>query len=71
MTLDGNPLALDQAGADVRFDDNGNSYLLVDESRMYSVISLPDYDTHELGLSATSPNLSLFTFTFGAYREGP
>jgi thiol-disulfide isomerase/thioredoxin len=71
ITLDGNPLTPSQAGEDVRFDNLGNSYVLVDQSRMYRLVELPGFSSHDLKLSANSANFSLFTFTFGAYDEGP
>jgi thiol-disulfide isomerase/thioredoxin len=71
ITLDARPLAPSQAGEDVRFDSQGNSYVLVDQSRMYRLVALPQFSSHELELSVNSADFSLFTFTFGAYDEGP
>jgi thiol-disulfide isomerase/thioredoxin len=71
ITLDGRPLTPSQAGEDVKFDSQGNSYVLVDQSRMYRLVELPEFSSHDLKLSTNSANFSLFTFTFGAYAEGP
>ena len=69
ITLDGIPLSPDDADTDVRFDDMGNSYLEVDESRMYRLIRTKEYEQHELQLSSNSDRFELFTFTFGAYEN--
>ena len=69
ITLDGIPLSPDDADTDVRFDDMGNSYLHVDESRMYRLIRTTEYEQHELQLSSNSDRFELFTFTFGAYEK--
>ena len=69
ITLDGMPLSPDDADTDVRFDDMGNSYLHVDESRMYRLIRTKEYEQHELQLSSNSARFELFTFTFGAYEN--
>ena len=69
VTLDGMPLSPDDADTDVRFDDRGNSYLQVDEARMYRLIRTNEYEQHELQLSSNSDRFELFTFTFGAYEK--
>lgn len=69
ITLDGMPLSTDDADSDVRFDDKGNSYLVVDEARMYRLIRTAEYEQHELQISSNSDRFELFTFTFGAYEN--
>ena len=69
ITLDGMPLSPDDADTDVRFDDMGNSYLMVDEARMYRLIRTAQYEQHELQISSNSDRFELFTFTFGAYEK--
>ncbi len=66
---DGRTLAPSQADSDIRFDDIGNSYLLVDDARMYRLIRTVHYERHELRLSSNSDQFELFTFTFGAYEN--
>ena len=70
VTIDGRPLRSEEAGADVVVAD-GRSSFRVDEGRMYEIVALPKFDGHELRLSSTSEDFSLFAFTFGAYSEGP
>ena len=64
VTLDGGPLEPDQAGADIMFDADGNSYVLVDEARMYDLVEIPKFGGHGLTLSSNSADFSLYTFTF-------
>ena len=71
LTLDGSPLTRVQAGQDVRFDDDGNSFVLVNQPRLYGLVELDQFSSHELRLGVKSPDLSLFAFTFGAYEDGP
>ena len=70
LTLDDRPLEAEEAGADVMFDGDGNSYVLVDESRMYRLVELPEFNGHELKLSSNS-QMEVFAFTFGSYMSGP
>ncbi len=70
VTIDGRPLSAEEAGPDVEVAD-GRSFFRVDEGRMYQVVALAEYSSHELRLSSTSDNFALFAFTFGAYQEGP
>ena len=69
ITLDGMPLSPDDADTDVQFDDMGNSYLEVDEARMYRLVRTEEYEGHELRISSNSDRFELFTFTFGAYEK--
>ena len=69
IILDGMPLSPTDADTDIRFDDNGNSYLHVTEARMYRLIRTNEYEQHELQLTSTSDRFELFTFTFGAYEN--
>ena len=71
VTLDGEPLKPSEAGADVRFDLEGNSHVVVDESDMYRLVSVPQFEDHELKLSSNSDDFSVFAFTFGSYRNQP
>ncbi len=70
LTLKDMPLTTEQAGADVRFDDDGNSFVLVDEPRMYNLVDTPEFGGHELKMSSNSTEFSLFAFTFGANIPG-
>lgn len=69
-TLDDRPLTVEQAGDDIQFDEDGNSYFLVDEPRMYRVVELPEFDSKVLKLSSTSDAFAVFAYTFGIYDGG-
>ena len=71
VTLDGGPIPLEFSGADLQRDEDGTSFFLIDEPRMYRVVELPWYGGHELRLSSNSDEFSVFAFTFGSYLEGP
>ncbi len=68
VTIDGAPLAPDQAGEDVTFAEDGTTYIVVDSPKMYRVVKLAMFEGHELRLSTNSPDLSLFAYTFGSYQ---
>ena len=70
VTMDGRPLQAEEAGIDGVLAD-GRSFLRVDEGRMYQLVALPEYESHDLRLSSQSDNFSMFAFTFGAYEQGP
>ena len=70
VTLDDQPLTETQAGVDVMFSPEGHTYVLVDESRMYNLINLPEYGGSNLKLSSESDEFTVFAFTFGAYEGG-
>ena len=69
VTYDDRPLQASEAGADVIFDDEGNSFLRVTESRMYRVVDIPEYGGHGLKLSSNSADFAVFAYTFGAFTE--
>ena len=68
VTLDGSPVGEEAAGADVMYDDEGNSYVRVDASRMYNVVDSNIFSGRELRLSSNSEDFELYAFTFGAYK---
>ena len=63
------PVKEEQAGLDVQWDGEGNSFITVEEPRMYRVIQLDDFEGHELKLSSNSDQFRVFAYTFGAYVE--
>ena len=69
VLVDDGPVKQEQAGLDVQWDDEGNSYITVEEPRMYRVIQLDDFEGHELKLSSNSDQFRVFAYTFGAYVE--
>ena len=70
VLLNDEPISPEAAGTDVMYDDDGSAYIVVDSARMYHIVNLPEYQSHELKLSSNSPEFSLFAYTFGAYDGG-
>ena len=67
ITLDGAPIPQDSAGADIAYDQNGDSIVVVDSPRMYRLVRQEEVSAHELLLMPKDDSFSLFSFTFGAY----
>ena len=65
LLQDGKPLARGHAGRDTRFRDTGESYVVVDSARMYSLVDNHDFGEHDLELLC-SPGIAAFAFTFTA-----
>lgn len=70
VLLDDEPISKDNAGVDVMFNGSDGPYILVDEWRLYNVVTLPEFEGHVLKLSSNSRDLSVFAYTFGAYEGG-
>jgi thiol-disulfide isomerase/thioredoxin len=64
VTQDGKPLAHEDAGADVRYDPNGTSYVDVDASRAYQVVENKNYGTHDLRLSPQGYGIAVYDLAF-------
>jgi thiol-disulfide isomerase/thioredoxin len=64
LALDGLPLTPALAGEDVRFDEAGRAWVLVDRPRLYALTQHRAHGRHELTLICRQPGLSLYTFTF-------
>ncbi len=62
---DGKPLPAGSRGVDVKTDRQGRTYVDLARKRMYYVAENPEFGDHSLGLFATDPGVSLYSFTFG------
>ena len=71
IRMDGAPLTSGDAGTDIWFDDEGRSFITVDEPRLYALVRLDAFESHELTLSSNSDEFEIFAFTFGAYVLHP
>jgi thiol-disulfide isomerase/thioredoxin len=69
-TLDDLPLTPEEAGNDILFDDDGNTYFVVDEARLYRVVQQPSFKTRLFKLSSNSNGFAVFAYTFGVYDSG-
>ena len=70
VKLDGEYVKASYRGEDLVIEEDGRSFLYIDDPRMYSIIQAPSYGTHELMLSSNSPYFSVVTITFGIYESG-
>ena len=66
ITLDDAPIPQDFAGEDVLYDTDGESYIAVDRPRVYQLVDLPEYATHNVRLWSDSAGLEVYTVTFEA-----
>lgn len=64
VTQNGKPVAKEDKGEDIQYDDKGGSYILVDTPRMYRLTLNARFDTYELRMASTSPDFALYSFTF-------
>ncbi|MBP63011.1 MAG: hypothetical protein CMJ62_15935 [Planctomycetaceae bacterium] len=70
VTVGGEYLTDDNKGVDVIIGDDGESYVLVTEPRLYNVLENPSYVRREtLKMASDSPDFGLFAFTFGVYKK--
>ena len=61
---DDKPVAKADAGDDIRYAEDGASYLQVDEPRMYRLTKNAKFGSHELRLLPQSADFGLYSFTF-------
>jgi thiol-disulfide isomerase/thioredoxin len=64
VTQDGKPVARADAGADLRYDDHGNSYVQVDAPRAYDLVMNARFGTHLLRLQPQGYGLGLYDVAF-------
>lgn len=57
-------LTRENAGLDILFQEDGQSYLLVDTPRRFNVIVNRDFGSHELELSLRAPGVEMFAMSF-------
>ena len=66
VTVNDIPLTRYEAGADIQFDENDQSYVEVGESRMFNIVKLRGSESQILKLSSNSSDFSVYAFTFGS-----
>lgn len=64
LTQDGAPIAKDDAGDDVLFDQNDKSFVDIDSPRMYRLVNNSEIGNHEITLSTKDAGLALYAYTF-------
>ncbi|MBV8601375.1 MAG: redoxin domain-containing protein [Candidatus Eremiobacteraeota bacterium] len=70
VTQDGKAVAHDDAGADVKYDDKGNSYVVVDAPRAYELIMNKKWGTHDLRLFPQHFGIGIYSFAFESCEAG-
>jgi thiol-disulfide isomerase/thioredoxin len=66
VLLDGKPVPADARGGDVTVDQDGRTYVEVDDERLYDLIRTDNiYDGHLLELRFETPGTAGYAFTFG------
>ena len=64
VTMDGKDVPQAVAGADIKYDGNGHSYVQVDRSDLYSLVKTQVFEEHLLQVSPIGAGFRLFTFDF-------
>ena len=64
VTQDGLPIAKSDAGADLRYDTDGTSFVTVDTARAYELTMNAKMAFHELRLGPASSGLGVYSFAF-------
>lgn len=65
VSQDGKPLPHGARGADVKQDASGRTYIALAPKRMYYLVQNPRFGEHTLKLTTSSPEIELYSFTFG------
>jgi thiol-disulfide isomerase/thioredoxin len=65
VTQDGKPVPVSDKGADLHYDAHGESYIWVDQPRMYQIVYNQKFGSHVLKLASNSPDFALYSYTFG------
>ena len=63
---DGKPLPKADAGADIQYNDQGQSFIQVAEPRMYRLTKNAKFGSHDLRMATMSPDFGLYSFTFSS-----
>ena len=61
---DENYLTILNKGEDVRIDEEGRSFVLVSESKMYNLVKNFVFSEHKLKLSSRSNGMAVYSFSF-------
>jgi thiol-disulfide isomerase/thioredoxin len=64
VSQDGASLTVENRGDDIRLDDQGRSFLLVNEAKLFSLIKEPEFGPHTMRLSTRSNGFALYALSF-------
>jgi hypothetical protein len=65
VSVDGQPVPADIRGADLHVDPQGQTVVDVTHSDMYQLINAPGVQMHQVTVTAITPGLEAYDFTFG------
>ncbi len=65
VTRDGKPVPPSKRGQDVKVNKNGETYITINQPRMYYVITKENENKHELKFYPEDSGISIYSFTFG------
>ena len=61
---DDSPLSRGDKGADIRYNEEGKSYFVVDDARLYNIVLNREFGAHKLKLSTRSNGFSIYSISF-------
>jgi thiol-disulfide isomerase/thioredoxin len=67
---DGKPVAEKDRGDDVKYDEQGRSYVQIDEPRMYHLVKNAKFGQRTLKLCPADPGVGIYSFTFVSCEVG-
>ena len=70
IEIDDRPLSLEEAGADIVFNERGESFIMVTEPRLYALLELPESTRASLKIRSNPDQFAVFAWTFGSYLKG-
>ena len=65
LLLDSQPIDVSQSGKDISRDEEGKTYVMVDEPRLYYLLQNINLGAHELKLYTQDEGASVYGFNFG------
>lgn len=65
VTVDGQPVRREHAGADIFYEQDGRSFVKVDQPRMYNLTRDQPYGVYQVRLYPLGRGLSVYSFSFG------
>ncbi|MBD3167977.1 MAG: phytase [candidate division Zixibacteria bacterium] len=66
VTLDGDYLTPDEAGDDIEYGHDGETYIIVDTPRLYNLVNSSRYGENVLKVHFKNEGLEVYSFTFGS-----
>ena len=72
VTIGGKNLTEENRGLDVVIDEDGHSFVIVKDARLYEVVDNSKYREDQLlRLRMRDEGIHVYAFTFGVYEDGP